>query len=109
MSDPEELLAALDDAEIIGTVTDALGDFVKVGVIETAVLIGISGSPGILDTPERCDEFARYWMEACRQVEAVEAARAAGTEAGAGNDGEDCGCGLGAERCRAAEDGDLGD
>jgi hypothetical protein len=24
-------------------------------------------------------------------------------------DGEDCGCGLGADRCRAAEDGDLGD
>ena len=70
-SDPEELLAAIDDAEVIGTVTDALGDFVKVGVIRTAVLIGVSGSPAILDTPGMRDEFARYWMEACRQAEAA--------------------------------------
>ena len=29
-------------------------------------------------------------------------------EDGLGDPGEDCGCGLGPERCRAAEDGDLG-
>jgi hypothetical protein len=80
-SDPEELLDALDDAEIIGIVTDAMGDWVKVGVLQTAVLVGVNGSPAILDTPARRDEFARYWMEACRQAEAAEAAQAAGTEA----------------------------
>jgi hypothetical protein len=69
MSDPEELLSALDDAEVIGTVRDALGDFVKVGVLGSAVLIGVSGSPAILDTPGMRDEFARLWMEACRAAE----------------------------------------
>ena len=79
-SDPEELLDALDDAEIIGIVTDAMGDWVKVGVLQAAVLVGVNGSPAILNTPERRDEFARYWMEACRQAEAAEAAQAAGAE-----------------------------
>jgi F420-0:gamma-glutamyl ligase len=72
LTDPEELLAALDDAEIIGTVTDAMGDFVKVGVIESAVLIGVKGSPAILDTAELRDEFGRLYAEACRRAEATE-------------------------------------
>jgi len=73
MPDPEELLAALDDAEIIDTITDALGDFVKVGHLGSAVLIGVEGSPAILDTPELRDDFAKLYAEACRRAEAAEA------------------------------------
>jgi hypothetical protein len=73
MSDPEELLSALDDAEVIGTVRDALGDFVKVGVLGSAVLIGVSGSPAILDTPQTREEFERLWMEARQLADAAEA------------------------------------
>jgi len=62
----EELLAAIDEAEIIDVIPDALGDPVKVGVLQGAVLIGVEGSPGILDTRESRDRFARAWMEACR-------------------------------------------
>jgi hypothetical protein len=71
--DPEELLDRLDDAEIIDTITDALGDFVKVGHLGSAVLIGVEGSPAILDTPELRDDFAKMYAEACRRVEAAEA------------------------------------
>ncbi len=70
-TDPEELLDALDDAEVIGTVTDAMGDYVKVGVLRRAALIGVSGSPAILDTRERRAEFDGYWGEACRRAEAA--------------------------------------
>jgi DNA-binding protein YbaB len=66
-SDPEELLAALDDAEVIGTVTDALGDVVKVGVIGGAVLIGVSGSPAILEEAKQ-EEFAQLYVAACHQA-----------------------------------------
>lgn len=99
-SDPEELLDALDDAEIIGIVTDAMGDWVKVGVLRTAVLIGVNGSPAILDTPERRDEFARYWMQACRQAEAAEAEPP--------RDDADCRCGPDSERCPCDANGDDG-
>lgn len=97
-SDPEELLAALDDAEVIGIVTDAMGDWVKVGVLRTAVLIGVNGSPAILDTPERRDEFARYYMEACRQADAAAPGQAALCPGG-------CCCRLGTEDADARECG----
>lgn len=90
-TDPEEPLAALDDAEVIGTVTDALGDFVKVGHLGTAVLIGVSGSPGILDTPEMRGEFDRYWVQACQLAEAAEGdgqARRSSAPGGYGTAGE---------------------
>ena len=75
MTDPEDLLDNIDDAEIIGTVTDALGDFVKVGVLDNAVLLGVQSPPAILDTPELRAEFAGHWAEACRRAdEATEAA-----------------------------------
>jgi hypothetical protein len=67
-TDPGELLDAIDDAEVIGTVTDAMGDYVKVGVLRDAALIGVSGSPAILDTPERQAEFDGYWAEARRRA-----------------------------------------
>jgi hypothetical protein len=69
MTDPEDLLDSIDDAEIIGTVTDALGDFVKVGVLDHAVLLGVQDPPAILDTPELRAEFGRLWAEACRRAD----------------------------------------
>ena len=71
VSDPGELLNAIDDARIIGVITDPAGDWVKVGVIRHAVLIGISGSPVILDTPQRRDRFIKAYAEAERQAEAA--------------------------------------
>lgn len=75
MTGPDELLDAVGDAEVIGTVTDAFGDHARVGYITGtgAVLIGVTGSPAILDTPESRAEFTRYWAEACRRAEAAEA------------------------------------
>lgn len=49
------------------------------------------------------NDFIRAYAEAERRAEAWEAAQVAGPEGE-----EDCGCGLGAGRCRAAEDGDFG-
>lgn len=69
-SDPEELLNAIADAEIIDVITDALGDALQVGVVAGAVLIGVRSSPAILDTPERRDRFIRAYAEAERQAEA---------------------------------------
>jgi hypothetical protein len=76
-TNPEELLAALDDAEIVGTATDAMGDWAKVGVLGSAVLIGVNGSPAIFDTPEMRDNFAKLYADACRRAEAAEAGAAA--------------------------------
>lgn len=80
MTAPEELLASIAVAEIIGTVTDAMGDLVKVGVLGHAVLIGVIGSPAVLDTPELRDDFAKLYAEACRRAEAAEAKTAAEAE-----------------------------
>lgn len=74
MTDPEELLAMIDDAEIIDIIEDATGDWVKVGVLRHTVLIGVNGSPVILDTPERRDRFAKACAEAERRAKAYEAA-----------------------------------
>jgi hypothetical protein len=73
MTDPEDLLDRIDDAEVIGIVTDAMGDYVKVGVLDHAALIGVKGSPGILDTPELRAEFTALWAEACRRADAAAA------------------------------------
>ena len=47
-------------------------------------------------------------LGALREVREWHAADAREAQADAANHGEDCGCGLGATRCRAAEDGDFG-
>lgn len=71
MSDPGELLEAIRDTVIIDVITDLAGDWIKVGVLRHAVLIGVSGSPAILDTPERRDRFIKAYAEAERQAEAA--------------------------------------
>jgi len=71
VSDPGELLEAIRDTVIIDVITDLAGDWIKVGVLRHAVLIGVSGSPAILDTPERRDRFIKAYAEAERQAEAA--------------------------------------
>ena len=72
MTSEEELdglVADLDEAEVIDVIDDAMGDKVRVGRLRGAVLVGVQGSPGILDTPGLRDRFARAWMEACRRAD----------------------------------------
>lgn len=73
MTDDEErrdaLVADLDEAEVIDVIPDAMGDKVRVGRLRDAVLVGVQASPGILDTPELRDRFARAYAEACRRAD----------------------------------------
>ena len=63
---------AITDAEVIGTVTDDMGDEVRLGVLGGAVLVGVTGSPAILATPAQREQFMRFYMEAERRAEAYE-------------------------------------
>jgi sugar phosphate isomerase/epimerase len=58
------------NAEIVDRFPDALGDRVTVGWLPGVVLVGVTGSPAILDTPELRDRFAKAWAEAERRAEA---------------------------------------
>lgn len=69
-SDPHDVLDDIDDAEITDQFEDSLGDKVTVGYLRDAVLIGVSGSPAILGTPELRDRFAKAYAEAERRAEA---------------------------------------
>ena len=76
MSDPEDILGGIGTADIVDQFPAALGDKVTVGHLRDAVLIGVSGSPAILSTPELRDRFARAHAEAERRAEAYAGAAA---------------------------------
>lgn len=65
----EALVADLDEAKLVDVIPDAMGDKVRVGWLRDAVLVGVQGSPGILDTPELRDRFAKAYAEACRRAD----------------------------------------
>jgi hypothetical protein len=69
-SDPEDIFDEIETAGIVDQFPDALGDKVTVGWLRDAVLIGVSGSPVILDTPGLRDRFAKAHAEAERRAEA---------------------------------------
>jgi hypothetical protein len=64
----DALVADLDEAEVIDVITDAMYDKVRVGRLRDAALVGVQGSPGILDTPDLRERFGRAYREACRRA-----------------------------------------
>jgi len=91
-------------AVLLGSVLDSDGNQVEVyGAPDgTVVIEHVMGSV----------EIEPGWTTAFRELvdrAAMPAQVPPAAEAPRGPDGDDCGCGLGPERCAAAEDGDLGD